>query len=1073
MFEPMSGGILELEELTEAADQNTPLKLGKKVRKSPSLFKLAGTAAIPLSAALGFVAAPSRRFAVHTAGALVTGIAGAVGKSRLDAMTAQSVKPAIAQALIDNGLDNPDATAAAVQSIQESFGMEEEDFAELCTEIYTAYLLGMVKYNPAAKTGELKELENVKKALLMENLAVGQAHAVAAMEWYRSTSTFTPEEELEDPENPQYQAANKLLFLTERALRQGGETEQAFLFEMTRTAKALKLSYSEAMERVQGTSDPFYQRALRSTRSKLGSDQVSSAMLERARTTLGINEASAFDMHVACFNEEVRDQLGLPPKDEIDSEDAITPDDEPVNTFKTKFADGALEKLEQLRDILGLSETDAFYEIVQETTPLYQETALAAMNDVLAKTKTPDQAWEAMDTRREELLLSKDNSKDLVSSMVMQALGRPLEETNKFAVVNNDAATYDHLLEALEAKETLISILKKSGWSDFEDKFDETFCNPFDKQSANGFLLSDERVKMYSIFLNRSIRKATDGVLSDEQYQRIGEVKGLLGISDEQAEMISRKVFGPELQKVLQTATDEIVEDYTDALVRNMQGQVDAAMTNYRLSEGFLQEVGAGFYAKAVELVSSMSPGGIPTPDLSKALEALREMFKLSKEDTFPSHNEYFGSVYKKSVLEAMGTTGVIRKEFRGPLEDLRQRLGVSEESCKELFLEAVAEKMKPMAEWIGSEMERTMLSQQQLAKRRGKDMGEDMFQTGKGADGVLGLGAEANIMSDIMELVDFYNENDIVEEAETTIPPTAEGEEEKVVMEKVYPVTALGVEAIDQEVAELLYRQVVVSALQAQGEQGARYEAARDTFGGILGLDKDKMADTQDNIGSLVYDNVVSNAMKTKGSMDQQDMMTLANIQGKLGLTSEQGEKLMIQSQKKILSEEIEALMDDPTPESVKAFREKCNMMGMDMQEDVGVSKNRLGRMFDVEIVPGLKSGETTPENSDILAEVQESLGLEAEECESMFENALIRMSKQAMDMVQSELLRGREDNTVPLIKELVQYAAFTGGDLGLEVEEAIGNQVINIYDAFDFTGIDADQVETNKELLRAAVGR
>lgn len=119
---------------------------------------------------------------------------------------------------------------------------------------------------------------------------------------------------------------------------------------------------------------------------------------------------------------------------------------------------------------------------------------------------------------------------------------------------------------------------------------------------------------------------------------------------------------------------------------------------------------------------------------MSEALAALRTMYHMSVEDAYPSHMESFGSVYKKSMLEAMGSTGVIRPEFRAPLDDLRDRLGVSEENCKELFLEAVQEKMVPMVEWIVSELERTQLTQQQLSKRRGKDMGEDMFQTGKGA---------------------------------------------------------------------------------------------------------------------------------------------------------------------------------------------------------------------------------------------------------------------------------------------------------------------------------------------------
>lgn len=406
--------------------------------------------------------------------------------------------------------------------------------------------------------------------------------------------------------------------------------------------------------------------------------------------------------------------------------------------------------MQDLQELLGLSDTDAEYEIVSEVTPLYQATTLKAMQDVLAKKLSPDEAWEIMHARQDDLLLEEDASKTLVSSMVMQALGGPLEETNKYGKVNNEAATYTKLLEALEAKEALVSILAKSGWEEFDDKFDETFCNPWDKQSANGFLMSEDRIKLYRIFLNRSSLSSEDGKISEEAYDQILQVKGLLGITDQQAEIESRAIFGKKLQAALQQAMTEIVEDYTPELAANMQTKVTEIMEANRLTDDYLRETGVSFYAKAVELISFKSPSGIPTDEMTAALAALRDICKLTVEDAYPAHMEFFGAVYKKSVLEAMGQTGIIRDEFRTALEDLRSRLGVSEESTKSLFLEAVEDKMKPMAEWIGSEMERTLLTQKQLSQRRKKDMGEDVFQTGKGAEGVLGLGAEVNIMSDV-----------------------------------------------------------------------------------------------------------------------------------------------------------------------------------------------------------------------------------------------------------------------------------------------------------------------------------
>ena len=333
-----------------------------------------------------------------------------------------------------------------------------------------------------------------------------------------------------------------------------------------------------------------------------------------------------------------------------------------------------------------------------------------------------------------------------------------------------------------------------------------------------------------------------------------------------------------------------------------------------------------------------------------------------------------------------------------------------------------------------------------------------------------MGIGAEINIMGDIMNLVDFYTENNIAEEKEVGTKEI--GGEQVPVIETSYPITAIGSGALDQDMAEYLYRQFVVGAFTTQGPQATRYENSRATFGGILGLTSEKMAEINNNIGSTVYDNFVSRTMATKGALDQQDMMFLANIQGKLGLTSEESEKMLLQAQKKVLSEEINLLMDDPSPIGLKNFREKCNAMGMDLAEDVGISSHRLVRMFESEIVPGLKSGEISAENVDVLTEIQESLNMDPEECQTLFENLILRLSKETLSLINSELMRGREENTVDLIKELVRYAAFVDGDLDLDIDEPTAFQIFNIFEAFDFTGMEKDAVDNQKELLQVALG-
>jgi len=314
-----SGGMEELQELTENQSASA---LEKQVQKSPSFWKMAGYATIPVSAALGFGIVPSRRLAAHAAGAIVTGVAGAIGKSKLDSITESAAYPAIAQVIIDHGIEDPTTTSGYINSLKELHGIvDDDDFESMCADVYSKYLIGMIKFNPMPKSSEPKELGKLKTSLGLSNLLVGEAHAAAAEEWYRQTCLFTSVEDLDDPDHPDRQALDKFLFLTERSLKQAEETNEAFQFEMARVAKAMNLSLKVAMDRVADVQEPFYARALKSTRAKLGSGKVSEAMLERARQTLGISDQIAYDMHVACFNDEVREQLGLATDDDDDDED--------------------------------------------------------------------------------------------------------------------------------------------------------------------------------------------------------------------------------------------------------------------------------------------------------------------------------------------------------------------------------------------------------------------------------------------------------------------------------------------------------------------------------------------------------------------------------------------------------------------------------------------------------------------------------------------------------------------------------------------------------------------------------
>jgi hypothetical protein len=324
------------------------------------------------------------------------------------------------------------------------------------------------------------------------------------------------------------------------------------------------------------------------------------------------------------------------------------------------------------------------------------------------------------------------------------------------------------------------------------------------------------------------------------------------------------------------------------------------------------------------------------------------------------------------------------------------------------------------------------------------------------------------------MNLVDFYTENEVAEKLPVDTKTVEGGSQKKTVKDEhpvyktIYPITALGVGAVDEQMAELLYRQFVVGSFTTQGPNAARYENSRATFGGILGLSSEKMEEIGSNIADTVYDNYISQAMRTKGALDQQDMMFLANLQTKLGLSSEQGEKMMTAVQKKILVEELDDIMSSPSPLSVKAFREKCNSMGLGLEEDLGVSKGRLTRMFEVEVAPALESGEITIDSGDLLTEIQESLGFAPEEAEKALETIILQKADRDFEKIAKDVRRGRMSDIVEPVKRLVRYGAFLDGDLGIEIEEKVGRQIYNAYENFDFSSLSSQEVEDNKEMLK-----
>jgi len=720
-----SSGKEELRELITEVDS-----FSKIVYTVPTLLKVSGIAAIPMSMILCTVISPFHCIPANAFGSVITAFFTYIGKSRLDFARETAVTPAIAQLVLDHDIDECQVLSERIENLQRYFRVHNEDFIDMCQCVYERYLIGVAKTR-LIQLSELRQLRQLRQALSLSNLCVGEAHVKVADEFYKNTCRLVSTKELKDPGHPVRMVLDKILFLSERVFRQGGETEEAFKYEMSRVSKALSLNFDVAMSRVVNIINLFYRRVLTITREKLDIITISSHVLNETKVTLGINDIAANDMHLAAFSDEVR--CFLQSNDGIDE-----------NNFSTiSFSENAKLKLKKLVSILELDVNEAEYEIYTQTSAHYHDTVMSCIDKVISGVISPEKAWRTLSTRRYELLLNVYFMKDLLTSVVLQTMGKLLEDSLNLWKVNDKESTYGKLLETLKAKDACISILENSEWDEFHIKnFVKTFFGSLSRSSANAFISHPDRLKLYGVFLTRSVQLSKMECYNTDDYSlKIKHLKEILGISDLEEEDMLRSNFGPEFYKSLSMVMNEIMDDdHTPKLVSNLKKLFRKIITDYTLPESLQTEFTSSLYMQAASKILNNATSAVPTENKMLQLDALCDIFKLNTHTKYQIHFDVFGAVYRSRVLESMGHNGVIQPKLLSLLTDLQNRLRISNVGCRKLFLEALEEKLKVMVKLIVGELEHTVLSPHQLAQKTDKKFSVNFSTTGNNSSVSLNL---------------------------------------------------------------------------------------------------------------------------------------------------------------------------------------------------------------------------------------------------------------------------------------------------------------------------------------------
>ncbi|CAM9385256.1 unnamed protein product, partial [Phaeothamnion confervicola] len=353
--------------------------------------------------------------------------------------------------------------------------------------------------------------------------------------------------------------------------------------------------------------------------------------------------------------------------------------------------------------------------------------------------------------------------------------------------------------------------------------------------------------------------------------------------------------------------------------------------------------------------------GRIMSTEQKATLDKMAEFLDLDREVIDNLHEEVCGATYQQSVLESMGATGIIPDELREALDKLRVRLGLTTEAARTVFMSAVKAKMRPMLEQIFYEFERSVLSRDELARRRGRDMGDDPLVGGGGGGGALGIETSGAVTSDILNLIDFYEENGVL------IDKGVDSEGNKVYE---FPVTADGV--TNAQVTEKIYQNFVVSAFSVEGETARRYEGGQAKLAGILGLDPKRVAAVHAEIGGTVVNQFVGQQLRQKQQLGPQEMAFLGNVQQKLRLSDAEFEELMTAAKRKVLQFKSETLFQRSKAKLARELRQTATNVGVDLGKDVNLVLESRRKLFVVEAAAAIESGELTADSRDLLEDMQ-----------------------------------------------------------------------------------------------------
>jgi hypothetical protein len=714
--------------------------------------------------------------------------------------------------------------------------------------------------------------------------------------------------------------------------------------------------------------------------------------------------------------------------------------------------------VEYLQNYFGLNEDDVSEIIFSSVNQIFQKKVIDVLETIYNSPdgKEIENCIEELNTSSKELIITEPQ----VEKIFIDSMNTTILKIFEQILMCSRSKKNDLGVESIDK----LLFLEKS--SNVFEKIRGISSQKVFSNCLKNVLSTKQKSELESIirFYIKSFSNDLNNLrVNDQKVKKLSEV---LGIESEDLAVLYQESESPMYKKAIQ----DLVNDELDT--ENVSMKIKDIEKNFNLTEKAFEIVKISLYRESLEQM--IGDGVILKNEDLEYLNNLKLALSLKWDDVQKVHDILYEPVFKKSVQEAMGATGIIPSNYWDGLEKLRVRLQLTENKAKSIFHTAVQDKLKQIFEKILFETENP-----NSKTETGKDNGEDpTIKPGSGT--ALGIEAGDGNSNELFNMVDIYFRNNIFNEetkekgdAKQTILKGISGrsESKKTVKSSVkvlYPVSLKGM--IDTKKAGDVYKKYVIDCFSAKTQSEKRRLFNKlDSLGPILGLTENDVQSIHSGVGEIIYKRYLGQALK-KGYLDNQDNTFLSSIQSTLSMNPVKSSQIIKESKKGVVSLEVERVFASPKvdPKKVTQVRLMAEQFNINLTEDIGVSLEQRSRMFRVELDSAISEGSISFNNQEKIVSIQNSFGIPEMEAKKILLNCINTRSEEHLVNAVASLRRSSNEEVLVELEKMLSFGQLLpvtiNTNFGSDTEK---ENLIQIYESYSDSTNKIEKQNLLKKML------